>query len=127
MRLTMRWYWYSSPVHIFVLLFTTSTFCLDYEKLSMDVITGDLVKPQYWSLTEFHLVKELRVKVISYTYMYFKTKFNLPYVWLRSQFIIFRNYSVTNTKASMWIQDCSQKTEVRTPLGTRPGESEAWT
>ena len=60
--------WYSSIVHKFVLMFlTSSTFSLDYGKLSLDAITGNLVKPQGWSMMEFHLVKELRIKVISYS------------------------------------------------------------
>ena len=51
----------------------------------MDAITGELVKPQEWSQIEFHLVKELRMKVILfYQKWIIKTVLIDVYLWFRA-------------------------------------------
>ena len=75
----MRTRWSSLFVHLFVagsLLSTIHSF--DYDKLSMDTMTGILVKPEEWSLRKFTLIKELRMKVSSWVteiYSFLKTNY----------------------------------------------------
>ena len=76
----MRTRWSSLFVHLFVAgSLLSSIHGFDYDKLSMDTMTGILVKPEEWSLRKFTLIKELRMKVSSWV--------TEIYSWLRHSFL----------------------------------------